>query len=192
MKYPLFAVLLCCSTTLVNAAPVDELRQLVADCDAARETNDFAAGQMAATQIPQLEGPFFNTKLEMRAKDCLTEYVGGSWTYSNRTQSFATTEIIEAEAAIRALREEAEETLKSLRQEGEAEQQRLAQEIVGAERTNNARSAAAVEELRSLRTDHVVSRTAIACTALFQRDEVEALTNPVCNKVFLASGLPEE
>ncbi len=53
------------------------------------------------------------------------------------------------------------------------------------------RQIAEAEELQASRRYDAMKATTDACAILYRRDDVEALTNPVCSPIFLASGLPD-
>lgn len=178
----LFALALAATPTGLQAnTALDNLRELVIACEEAKADGNTSAATVAAAGIVRLEGPFFNTAMETRAESCLNEFAGDGWEYSFQHKKFVSATLVEAE-----------ELLAETRKAIEKKENELAREIVDAMDEHSNLSELAAERLREADVRHVVARTIIACTALFQRDEIAALTNPVCNEAFLASGLPEE
>lgn len=148
-------------------ARADALSDLADRCEAALAAGDDAGFRAAADAIRQRKD-VFNVEARKRAEACLSTGYGESWEYWFPSESFEPRAAIDARIAATAAARQAE-------QDAEAAAEATAAQAEADRQANAARVAALVY---------------VACSELLDRDEVAALTNPVCVDSFLASGLP--
>ncbi|QYK42825.1 MAG: hypothetical protein KF887_06910 [Paracoccaceae bacterium] len=205
MTSPVFAVTLstlhlCLALTsgpvaAQSSLPASARAELIAACASAISTGNTSAADTAAKSIMQFRY-VFDTKQIAASLDCLNAVTGQAWIYSSSEAAFLTVEDNQARASAREAEARARELAASERALEEARQQaalRIEQEAeaaaLRAERDAEATAIRAAREAERERRADILLRTYLACQTLLAKDEVAALTNPVCHPLFLELGL---
>jgi hypothetical protein len=166
LKLMLFLAVSCIS---ILAAPLraDVLGDLAAECMAAVQAQDEAAFVTRSDAIMKRKD-IFNTASRELAEQCLTLGFNEPWEYDFPSGEFLASATVEArlkavdDAEFRKMQDEAKSKADAERMEIE----------------------------REANADRVASMAYAACSILFDRDMVVAMTNAVCVDSFLANGLP--
>jgi hypothetical protein len=157
---------------LMFALPVpahaERLADLASQCQDAVQAGNAAAFEAIASEIVKYQN-VFDTALNKAVVDCLSQGSGEPWEYDWPSGEFKSS--ADVVAGLRAA--DAAEAAKARKA---AEARRLAADLAVAREENAARVATLVYA---------------ACSTLLDRDQVAAMTNPVCIESFLASGLPQ-
>jgi TPR repeat protein len=154
-----------------NAEAEAKTEHLVAigeECSEALEAGDIDRATVLSYQFVEAREIQFNA--QAGAEHCLEGATGGEWLYVYTEKRFVSQDLLEARAALADFKSSME--------------QEQAQAV--------AALAVLIQEGADLRRDaaqaQLVVRTHNACLLLLQRDEVAALTNPVCHDSFMRQG----
>lgn len=113
------------------------------------------------------------------ARICVQTVLGGAYVFDEPNGRVVSEEQVAREARRREAAEQKERERRELAEQRERERRERAQKEL--ERL----------EVKALRISTVNNATAQACVTLYNQDTVVALTNPVCNPIFLQIGLPD-
>lgn len=164
--------------TAFPARSDSDAMKLATDCLALFSSGSKSQAEAAAREVAAWTGQIGPAAMS-NGTSCLNQVLGPSWQWSTKEKRFLNpSESAEANAEKRAA-----DSVLAMTEGLEQELHRKADQ----QAVLRAKAQTALLERRIV----AVQRTFEACSTLLSRDEVAALTNPVCSAIFLAQGLPE-
>lgn len=151
------------------AGPAAALEAVAERCEAALASGDPTDFEAVVDAI-RLRKDVFDIDARKRVEACLSEGFGEPWEYSFPESEWLSVAEAKARAADR-----------------EAAKAAAAQALADADA-----AAAQAAADRQVNAERVATLVYLSCTDLLARDQVAAMTNPVCVDSFLANGLPPE
>lgn len=181
-----FCLYISCLMILVSpsVAYAQSKREVLALCQDAVATGDNDTA-ISLANVVQTWTSLFSAELEIGGAECISAATGEKWQYSRATLSFASVAELEAERQNRIAKINARsEMLNSRRCE-------LLGELFPMLARENELQEAIEASQREIQLGIMQAQTETvqACHDWYLRDAMAALTNPVCNSLFLSVGL---